>query len=234
MKINESKSKLMIFNKSRNYDFPPEISFDNGELLECLEETKLLGIQIHSSLKWNSNTAAICTKSMSKMWLLRRMKLLKLEPSLILDYYIKEIRPLAEQGVIVWNSGLTKAQISDLEKIQKVALLIILGDDYSNYEMACNKFGIATLSSRRAQLCTNFAVKLFKSSSSEQYFTSAKQSARNGQILVKENVCRTTRCYNAPHNYLNRLVNQNVTKILNSKKKLSTSQQLYTCKQYGL
>ena len=44
------------------------------------------------------------------MWLLRRMKLLKLEPELIFDYYVKEVRPLLEQGVVVWNSGLTKAQ----------------------------------------------------------------------------------------------------------------------------
>ena len=153
------------------------------------------------------------------MWLLRRMKGLKLEQSLIFDYYLQEIRPLAEQGVIVWNSGLTKAQISDLEKIQKVALLIILGEDYSSYDKACKIFGITSLSSRRVQLCTNFAVKLYRSSRSEQYFTPAKQSARNGQILVKENNCRTTRWYNAPHNYLNRLVNQNVTKILNGKKK---------------
>ena len=144
---------------------------------------------------------------------------MKLEPSLILDYYIKEIRPLAEQGVVVWNSGLTKAQISDIEKIQKVALLIILGEDYLNYEMACKNFDIATLSSRRAQLCTNFAVKLFKSSRSDQFFTQAKQSARNEQVLVKENICRTTRCYNAPHNYLNRLVNQNAAKIAKSQKK---------------
>ena len=145
--------------------------------------------------------------------------MLKLEPSLILDYYVKEMRPLTEQGVVVWNSGLTKAQIGDLEKIQKVALLIILGEDYLDYDMACKFFGIETLSSRRAQLCTNFAVKLFKSSRSDQFFIPAKQSARNEQILVKENVCRTTRCYNAPHNYLNRLVNQNVTKITKSQKK---------------
>ena len=114
MKINENKSKVMIFNKSRKFDFPPELSFSNGDLLECLEETKLLGIQLQSSLKWNSNTSAMYTKAMSKMWLLRRMKGLKLEPTLILDYYIKEIRPLAEQGVIVWNSGLTKTQIKDI------------------------------------------------------------------------------------------------------------------------
>ena len=170
MKINESKSKVMIFNKSRKYDFPPEVFFRNGDFLECLEETKLLGIQIHSSLKWNSNTAAIYSKSMSKMWLLRRMKLLKLEPSLIFDYYVKEIRPLAEQGVSVWNSGLTKSQVNDIEKIQKVALLIILGEEYSQYEAACKRFGITSLSSRRAQLCVNFAVKLFKGPRSDQFF----------------------------------------------------------------
>ena len=148
------------------------------------------------------------------MWLLRRMKGLKLEPSLIFDYYTKEIRPLAEQGVIVWNSGLTKAQVSDLEKIQKIAMLIILGDKYSSYDVACKIFDISTLSSRRAQLCSSFAVKLFKGPRSEQFFTLANQRAhaRNERKLVNENTCRTTRCYNAPHNYLNRLVNENIAK----------------------
>jgi hypothetical protein len=81
--INENKSKITIFNKSRNFDFPLELSFKNGDLLECLGETKLLGIQVQSSLKWNPNTSAMYTKAMSKMWLLRRMKVLKLEPTLI-------------------------------------------------------------------------------------------------------------------------------------------------------
>ena len=111
---NEDKSKVMIFSKSRKFDFPPELCFKDGELLECLEETKLLGIQLQSSLKWNANTLAIYTKAMSKMWLLRQMNGLKLEASLIFDYYAKEIRPLADQGVIFWNYGLTKARVSDL------------------------------------------------------------------------------------------------------------------------
>ena len=53
------------------------------------------------------------------------MKALKLEPDIIVDYYLNEIRVLAEQGVAIWNGGLTKNQIRDLEKIQKVALKII-------------------------------------------------------------------------------------------------------------
>ena len=114
-------------------------------------------------LRWAANTKSIYDRAMSKMWLLRRMKALKLEPDIIVDYYLKEIRVLAEQGVAIWNGGLTKNQIRDLEKIQKVALKIILADGYNEYDRACAKFSINTLSERRLELCTNYAVKLFKS-----------------------------------------------------------------------
>ena len=59
MKINSSKSKIMIFNKSRNYDFPPEYSFKDGQNLEVLEDTKLLGIQLSTDLRWSSNTQTV-------------------------------------------------------------------------------------------------------------------------------------------------------------------------------
>ena len=126
MRINESKSKVILFNKSRKFDFPPEFAFKNGEILEVLEETRLLGLVLTSDLRWKSNTKSICSKTMAKMWLLRRMKVMKLEPIIIFDYYIKEIRSLAEQSVPIWNSGLTQIQISDLERIQKVSLKIML------------------------------------------------------------------------------------------------------------
>jgi hypothetical protein len=156
MKINASKSKVMIFNKSRKYDFPPEHSFRDGQVLEVMEECKLLGIQISLDLRWFANTKSIYTRAMSKMWLLRRLKSLKMEPQIILDYYLKEIRSLAEQGMAVWNSGLTKGQINDLEKIQKVALKNILFDD-----LACSSFNIEQLSDRRLSLATNFVVTSF-------------------------------------------------------------------------
>ena len=119
-----------------------------------------------------------------------------------------------EHGVVIWNSGLTKSQKNDLEKIQKVSLKIILGD-YSSYSDACKMFSVDLLSLRRTQLCTNFAVKLFKSDRMRDFFTPAEQSyvTRNENQLVIENVPRTTRCKNAPHNYLAKLVNQNITKI---------------------
>ena len=62
--------------------------------------------------------------------------MLKLDPRIIFDYYLKEIRVLAKQGVTIWNYGLTKGQVSDLEKIKKVDFRIILDEDYMSYDVA--------------------------------------------------------------------------------------------------
>ena len=218
MKINERKSKVMIFNKSRNYDFPPEFAFSNGEVLECLESTKLLGIYLTSDLRWQENCNQIFMKAMAKMWLLRRLKKLNLDAELILDFYLKEIRPLAEHGVAIWNSGLTKGQVIDLEKIQKIALRIILGEDYISYDVACTLMNILPLEYRRTDLCTTFATKLFLSPRSGEFFTPAEKivnTRSDQQLLLAEKQCNTKRCYNAPHSYLARLVNLNKKQIEN-------------------
>ena len=207
---------MMIFNKSRSYDFPPEFAFQNGEILECLESSKSLVIFLTSDLRWQANTREVYLKAMSKMWLLRRLKLIKLDAEVFLDYYLKEIRPLAEHGVAMWNSGLTKGQINDLEKIQKVALKIILDDNYTSYEVACTLMSISPLEYRRTDLCTNYAMTLFRSPRSSEYFTPAKKLVNTRselQQLVHEKVSNTKRCHNAPHNYLARLVNANKDKI---------------------
>ena len=137
------------------------------------------------------------------MWLLRRMIKLQLEPKIVCDYYIKEI------SVSIWNSGLTTSQVNDLDKIQKVTLKIILGDGFRFIFV-----NIKPISERRTELCTNFAVKLFKSDRSDQFFTRPnKQVNTRYEDPVLEAKCNTVRCYNAPHNYLSRQVNQNKDRL---------------------
>ena len=41
MKINTSKSNIMIFNKAKNFDFQPEYAFRKGQTLSVIEETRL-------------------------------------------------------------------------------------------------------------------------------------------------------------------------------------------------
>ena len=60
------------------------------------------------------------------------MKVLDLEPTVILDVYLKEIRSLLELAVPAWHSGLTLKQSVDNERVQRVAT----GKSEFNYDMA--------------------------------------------------------------------------------------------------
>ena len=117
----------------------------------------------------------------------------------------------------IWNSGLTRAQCREIENVQKVALRIILDSNYISYEVACTLFNIMPLEYRRLELATNFAIKLFKSPRSGEFFEPVSKvvQTRKADQLVKVNMSNTRRCYNAPHNYLARLINKNKSKIEN-------------------
>ena len=50
MQLNVEKSKMMIFNFTNNYQFSTNVAH-NGNAMEVIEETKLLGTVITSDLK---------------------------------------------------------------------------------------------------------------------------------------------------------------------------------------
>ena len=123
LKIKEQKTTIMKFNVAKNDDFPPELTVNGfSSNLKVVTETKLLGIMLTNDLKWATNTEYSCKKAYGKMWTLRRMKLLDVDPTIICDVYVKEIRSLLELAVPAWHSGLTKKQSGDIERVQKVAV----------------------------------------------------------------------------------------------------------------
>ena len=131
----------------------------------ALTETKLLGIILTNDLKWSLNTEYLCKKAYKKMWTLRRMKVLDVEPSIICDVYVKEIRSLLELAVPAWHSGLTKKQTADIERVQKVAVKVILSDCNNGisdltYDMAMAVLTLEPLQARRDKLGVTFAKKV--------------------------------------------------------------------------
>ena len=62
-----------------------------------------------------------------------------------------------EQSAVVWHNSLTRKNISDLERVQKSALKLILKERYVNYKNALNVIGIDSLEQRREKLCLKFA-----------------------------------------------------------------------------
>ena len=163
-------------------------------------------------LRWERNTEFICTKAYKRMWSLRRMKILNIEPYVILDVYTKEIRSILELAVPAWHSGLTKKQSDDIERIQKVAVKIILSDpqtgrcDYS-YTMGLVILDLEPLDVRREKLCRSFAKKTLKSKHSNMFKPNRNPyTTRNKQEYFMQS-CNTKRFYKSPLNYLTRLLN---------------------------
>ena len=89
------------------------------------------------------------------------MRLLKLDAEILLEYYFKEIRSILEFGVACWNSGLTLKMISQIERVQKICINIILYDNNwdIDYNTRCTLLGIEPLHYRRTDLCIRFITK---------------------------------------------------------------------------
>ena len=183
MIINPKKTQVICFNKTRKWNFPPEVQLASNKILECVTQVKLVGVIVTDDLKWIKNTEYICDKAMTRIWVLRRMKNIGLEAEHIYDTYIKEIRSVLELAVPVWHSGLTKKLSTDIERVQKIAFRIILGEDYGDYDIACTLLETETLEMRRERLCLKFSRKdIQKRDKSVQCCLQPCQNKRQKQI----------------------------------------------------
>ena len=211
MVINKGKTKAIMFNQARNYDFQPAISID-GEQLEVVEEIKLLGVVLRSDLRWSSNTDNMCSNAFARLWMLRRLKKLGASDHDLIDVYLKQIRCTVEFAVAAWASNIKQYEITQLERIQKAALAIIYDQRYRNYEHALKLSGLKSLTERRKYICLKFAKKAFKNPKYQHWFCVNPEvtgvKTRSEKPDLKPVQARTDRFANSPIAYLTRLLNE--------------------------
>ena len=65
------------------------------------------------------------------------------------NVYIKQIRCILELAVPAWQGGLSLAEKTDLERIQKTGCHIILGQSYTSYSAALELLQLETVEFRR-------------------------------------------------------------------------------------
>ena len=104
------------------------------------------------------------------MELLRRVAGFGTSEDELKNIYILYVRILLEQSCTVWHSALTDENASDLERVQKSAMKVILQEKYNGYKNALNKLDLESLSERREQLCLNFAQKCVKNNKTKNMF----------------------------------------------------------------
>ena len=208
MKLNQKKTKLMIFNSCRSMDFMPSFKLGTEEL-QVVEEMKLLGIHVSTDLKWQTNTQHMIKKANSKLWILRRLGQLGADVSALIEVYCKQIRCHLEFASPVWQGAITKGERSDIERVQRCALRIILNDKYDSYENALKLVGLEDLETRRTRLCLNFALKAAKNIKYQHWFV---KKYKNVNTRSKTKFCvanaKHARYENSPISYLTQLLNK--------------------------
>ena len=210
MMINKKKTKMMLFNPCRKWDFMPDFTLEDQEI-NLVEEMKLLGVVIQSDMKWTSNTEAIVKKAFKRLWSMRRLSTMGADVEDLKDVYTKQVRSLLELAVPAWQAAITKAERQDIERVQKTAIHIMLGDGYKNYSDALEFVGLETLESRRQKLCLKFAKKCVNHPKHTNWFKecTGKPNTRQEQTKYWPVYTDHDRYYRSPISYLTRLLNEN-------------------------
>ena len=96
------------------------------------------------------------------MCLLRKVASFKPSRNDLKLIYIQYVRSILEQSCVVWHSSLTQENSTNIERVQKNSLRIILKHEYIDYEQALEKLNLETLKERRETLSLKFAKKCLK------------------------------------------------------------------------
>ena len=193
----------MIFNFTNDWKFNTRLSIENQKI-EQIKETKLLGVWITDDLKWSKNTSEIVRNSYARMSIIRKLKAFQVPTDDLINIYILYIRSRLEQSAVVWHSSLTHGEVKELERVQKVALRLILGDYYINYDHARLVTAIQTLSERRTQLCTKFAKKSIKNETFKDLF---QLNTNSHHEKFHVTFAKTDRLKNSAIPFMQRLLN---------------------------
>ena len=209
MLLNIKKTKNMIFNFSKNSQFSTEIEL-NGDVIETVSETKLLGTIITDKLDWRKNTENIVKEANKRMAFLHKSSKFATNRQDLKKIYILQIRSKLEQSAALWHSSLTQICRNKLERVQKSALRIIMGSKYTNYNHALEKLNLQTLDERRQTLCLKFAKKCLETEKLKKMFPLSRKMHHmkirgNEKYLVKKSF--TERHKKSALPYMQRMLN---------------------------
>ena len=119
----------LIFNYTDNSQFTTRLKINN-EQIEVIDSTRLLGTIIQNDLTWDMNTGSLVKKTNERMELLRRVASFGTRTKDLKELYFIFVRSILEQSATVWHRSLTQENANHIERVQKSALRIILGERY--------------------------------------------------------------------------------------------------------
>ena len=82
--------------------------------------------------------------------ILKRLKILGASRKQLIGVYVKQIQSILEYFSLTLEDRL------HIERVQRAALQVIFGSEYTSYTSACEQADLCTLESRRVKLCQKF------------------------------------------------------------------------------
>ena len=122
LKINQEKSKCMLFNRAKQHDFIPELSLGPGQNLEMVEEIKLVGYQLRSDMRTISNTQYIVRRAWKRMWVVRRLKALGASEQELLSVLRAQVLSVLQFATPAWSTLLTVQESNQIESVLRTGL----------------------------------------------------------------------------------------------------------------
>ena len=216
MVLNPGKTKLMIINFTDDHQYQSLLTIPGSTTpIELSFETKLLGYWLTVDMSPNKHVAYILGIAYGRLWAISRLKSAAVSEDDILHFFNVKIRSVLEYSAPVFTSMLTVQNITDIERIQKIALKVILDEKYQNYNQACTLMNTQPLEIRRKNLALNFALKCIKSDQHKHLFKQRSSPYYKLRKLksFEEPFCRTQRYKSSPLPYLTRLLNEHFAQL---------------------
>ena len=197
MTISKSKTKAILFNPLRKYDFLPQLSIEEGSFVDVVEEQKILGYIMRSDMKTISNTEYICKRAYRRMWVLRRLKSLGCPVKEMIDVLKQQIVSICEGSVAFWGPMITQNESNMLERCLKTGLHIIFQDQYLSFNHSLKLANMKSLKSRRLEQITSFSKKAIASEKYKSWFCKSDVTSTKTRwkptASLKPVTCRTQR-----------------------------------------
>ena len=164
MQLNKAKTNYLIFSRSKE-DYATRLTIDSTHI-DRKKVTKLLGVWLEESGKWDVNTKEILKKAYARVSMLTKLKYAGVNTKELLHNYKQFVRVMLEYCSVAWHRTLSEQQ----SRCQSVCLRVILGNNFVSYEAALEMTGLGKLSDRRHLRCPDYVLKSLMHSDNKRYF----------------------------------------------------------------
>ena len=206
MKVNTSKTNLLVIPDALTYDAEAFIEDADGEALWSGGGMKVLGFVFSGKPTAAAHVEALRKKFRKRYWILLLLKNFGFNQEELCKVYRTIVRPVADYCCVVYHSLLNDRQDELIEQCQSHALRCIFGKDMS-YSKMREKAAVGTLRQRREELCDKFAKKCAGDPLFSRWFPLKNTRSGRGSEKYLESFARCDRLRNSPLFYMRRRLN---------------------------